>query len=91
MNDKFLAWVVGTVIMAACCVGLPLLVAFVIGTGLFAWLANSSFAMVAVVLAAAAVYLIRRDLKRRPRLESRRERAVEQPPADDAPSRRTDR
>ncbi len=91
MNDKFLAWGVGTVIMAACCVGVPLLVGFMIGTGLFAWLANSSFAMVAVVVAAAAVYLIRRDRKRRPRLESRRERAVERPAAGDAPGRRAGR
>ena len=91
MNDKFLAWGLGTAIMAACCLGLPLLVGFVIATGLFAWLAENSFAVVAVMLVPIAVYLLRRDRKQPPRLESRQQRAVEQPPADDAPGRRAGR
>ena len=44
MNDKFLGWVLGTVIMAACCIGVPLLIVFLIGTGVFAWFADNGLA-----------------------------------------------
>ena len=61
MNDKFLGWVLGTAIMAACCIGVPFLIVFLIGTGVFAWIADNGLAVIAVVVIVVAVALLRRE------------------------------
>ena len=85
MNDKPLAFVIALPAMVACCLGLPLLVAWITGVGLFAWLAENTFAVVAAGLIAGGVgYLLHRDRKKRRHLRARREPAVEHPISGDA-------
>ena len=67
MNDKFLGWVFGTVIMAACCLGVPLFLWFLGSAGVFAWLGNNSLAVVGLIIIAAIFYLLHRDPKKRRR------------------------
>lgn len=61
MNDKFLGWVFGSLAMAACCIGLPLLVGILVGTGVFAWIADNGLAIIAVIAVVAAIALWRRE------------------------------
>ena len=84
MNDKFLGWAFGTAAMAACCIGVPLLVGFLIGTGVFAWFAGNALWVFALVLIVAAIALFRRDRKKRRHLETRRAQAVEHSVANKA-------
>jgi hypothetical protein len=84
MNDKLLAHIFGFVAVAACCIGVPALIIFLGGLGLFAWFASNSLALFALALIVAAGYLLHRDRRKRRRLGARRERAVEYPPADAA-------
>ncbi len=92
MNDKFLGWATGTVIMAACCIGVPLLIVFLTGVGVFAWFADNGLAIIAVVLFVAVMAKFGRDRKHRRHLGTGRAQAVEHSLADEnwpsAPDRR---
>ncbi len=77
MNDKILGWAFGTAAMAACCIGLPLFIVFLTGTGVFAWFAGNALWVFALVLIVAAIALFRRDRKKRRHLETGRAQAVE--------------
>ncbi len=92
MNDKFLGWATGTVIMAACCIGVPLLIVFLAGVGVFAWFADNGLAIIAVVLFVAVMAKFRRDRKKRRHLGTGRPQAVEPSMANEdwpsAPDRR---
>ncbi len=61
MEDKPLAFIVGTPIMAGCCIGVPLLMGFLGGVGLFAWLSDNTLVLIAAIPIAAAGYLFVRD------------------------------
>lgn len=81
MNDKSRAYIFGIVGMAACCIGVPLLIAFLVGAGFFAWFADNALAVIGLGLIGIALILFSRDLKQRRRLGARR---VENPAADAA-------
>ena len=85
MNDKPIAYILAFAGMAACCVGVPLLVGFLLGAGVFAWLADNSLAVIAPVLIAAAVaLLVYRDRKRRRQPGAEPRRVAGRPASDDA-------
>lgn len=64
MSDKRFAFI-AVPAMVACCVGLPLLLGWLMSVGLFAWLADSAFVViVVVVIAAAVVYVLHRDRRK---------------------------
>ena len=65
MHDKFLGWVVGTAAMAACCIGIPFLFAFLTGVGVFAWFADNSLTVLVLVLFVVAMAMFGRDRKKR--------------------------
>ncbi len=65
MNDKFLGWAFGTAAMAACCIGLPLLFAFLTGVGVFAWFADNALTAIVLVLFVAVMAMYGRDRKKR--------------------------
>ena len=73
MNEKLVAYIVSFVVMAACCFGVPALLFFLSGLGLFAWFADNS---IALALIGAAGYLLHRDRRKRRQALGRRERAV---------------
>ena len=83
MYDKFIGSIVALPVMVACCVGVPLLVGWITGAGLFAWFADNAFAAIGLFSIAAVVYLVHRDRKRRRHLGAQRERAVELPMVED--------
>ncbi len=68
MNDKFLGWAFGTAAMAACCIGLPFLFAFLAGVGMFAWFADNPLTAIVLVLFVAVLAIYGRDRKQRRRL-----------------------
>ena len=83
MNGKPLAFIIGLPVMVGCCIGAPLLVGWLIGVGVFAWLADNTFAVIAVgMVAAAVVFLLWRNRKERRHVGARQEQAVERPAAD---------
>ncbi len=84
MSDKFLAYFFSYVGIAACCIGVPLLIVFLGGLGLFAWIADNALAVIGLGLIGIALILVNRDRKNRRRLGARRERAVENPAEEDA-------
>ena len=84
MNDKFLAYFFTYVGMVACCIGVPLLIIFLGGVGIFAWIADNNWAVVGLGLIGIALILFNRDRKKQRRLDARRERAVENPAAGGA-------
>ena len=84
MSDKFLAYNFTYVGMVACCIGVPLLIIFLGGVGIFAWIADNNWAVVGLGLIGIALILFNRDRKKQRRLDARRERAVENPAADAA-------
>ncbi len=65
MNDKFLGWAFGTAAMAACCIGLPFLFAFLAGVGVVAWFADNALTVLVLVLFVAVVAMYGRDRKQR--------------------------
>ncbi len=84
MNDKFPACFFRYVGIAACCIGVPLLIVFLGGLGIFAWIADNTLAVIGLGLIGIALILFNRDRKKRRRLGAWRERAVENPAADAA-------
>ncbi len=84
MNDRFLAYFFSYVGIAACCIGVPLLIVFLGGLGIFAWIADNTLAVIGLGLIGVALILFNRDRKKQRRLGTRRERAVENPSADAA-------
>ena len=84
MNDKFLAYFFSYVGIAACCIGVPLLIVFLGGLGIFAWIADNTLAVIGLGLIVVALILFNRGRKNPRRLGTRRERAVENPVADAA-------
>ncbi len=92
MNDKFLGWAFGTAAMAACCIGLPFLFAFLTGVGVFAWFADNSLTVLVLVLFVAVMAMYGRDRKKRRHLGTGPAQAIEHPLADEdwpsAPDRR---
>ena len=86
MSDRPLALIFAVPAMVACCVGLPLLLGWLMSVGLFAWLAGSAFVViVVVVIAAVVVYVLHRDRRKRRHLGALQEQAVVNPAADDVP------
>ncbi len=86
MNGKPLAYIIGLPVMVACCIGAPLLMGSLVGVGLFAWLADNTFAVIAVgMVAAAVVYVLHRDRRKRRHLGALQEQAVVNTAADDVP------
>ena len=79
MNDKFLAYFFSYVGIAACCIGVPLLIVFLGGLGIFAWIADNTLAVIGLGLIGIALILFNRDRKKRRRLGVWRERAVFEP------------
>ncbi len=75
MNEKVWAYLFSFVGMAACCIGVPLLIAILGGVGLFAWIADNTLAVMGLGLVGIALILFKRD---------RRKRGVENPAADAA-------
>ncbi len=65
MNDKFLGWAFGTAAMAACCIGLPFLVASLTGIGVFAWFADNALTVLVLALFVVAMAMFGRDRKKR--------------------------
>ena len=84
MNDNFFAYIFTYVGIAACCIGVPLLITFLGGVVIFVWIANNTLAVVGLGLFVTALILFYRDRKKQRRLGARRERAVENPAADAA-------
>ncbi len=84
MKDNFFAYIFTYTGIAACCIGVPLLIAFLGGAGIFAWIANNTLAVVGLGLIGAALILFNRDRNKRRRIGAGRERAVENPVADAA-------
>ncbi len=84
MNDKFFAYIFSYVGVAACCIGVPLLIVFFGGLGIFAWIAANPLAVIGLSLIGIAMILFNRDRSKRRRLGSRRERTVKNPVADAA-------
>lgn len=84
MNDNFFAYIFTYAGIAACCIGVPLLITFLGGFGIFAWIANNTLAVVGLGLIAMALILFKRDRKKQRRLGAGREQAVEDPAADAA-------
>ncbi len=84
MKDNFFAYIFTYVGIAACCIGVPLLIVFLGGLGIFAWIADNTLAVIGLGLIGIALNLFNRDRKKRRRLGSRRKRAVENPVADAA-------
>ena len=82
MNDKVLAYILGTAAMAACCIGVPLLLVFLSSVGFFAWFADNSIGVLALVTIVAGIVLFRRDQKKRRHPARRRAQAVERSAAD---------
>ncbi len=83
MNDKFLGWAFGTSAMAACCIGLPFLFAFLTGVGVFAWFADNTLTVIVLVLFVAVMAMFGRDRKKRRHLGTGRAQAVEHSPANE--------
>ncbi len=84
MNEKVWAYLFSFVGMAACCIGVPLLIVFLGGLGIFAWIADNTLAVIGLGLIGIALILFNRDRNKRRRLGTGRERAVEKPAADAA-------
>ncbi len=84
MNEKVWAYLFSFVGMAACCIGVLLLIAFLGGVGLFAWIADNTLAVIGLGLIGITLILFKRDRQKRRRLGARRERAVENPTAEAA-------
>ncbi len=82
MNDKFLGWAFGTAAMAACCIGLPLLFAFLAGVGVFAWFADNALTAIVLVLFVAIMAMYGRDRNKRRHLGTGPAQADGQPLAD---------
>lgn len=95
MNDKFLGWVFGTAAMAACCIGLPLLFAFLAGVGVFAWFADNALTAIVLVVFVAIMAMYGRDRNKRRRLGTEPAQAVEHALANEdwpsVPDRRSSR
>ncbi len=77
MNDNFFACIFTYVGIAACCIGVPLLIIFLGGVGIFAWIADNTLAVVGLGLIVIALIVFNRDRKKRRHLGTRRERAVD--------------
>ncbi len=77
MNDNFFAYIFTYVGIAACCIGVPLLITFLGGAGIFAWIADNTLAVIGLGLIGIALILFNRDRKKRRHLGARRERAVD--------------
>ena len=84
MNEKIWVYLFSFVGMAACCIGVPLLIVFLGGVGIFAWIADNTLAVIGLGLIGIALIIFNRDRRKRLRLGARRERAVEFPAADDS-------
>ncbi len=84
MKDNIFAYIFTYVGIAACCIGVPLLITFLGGAGILAWIANNTLAVIALGLIGIALILFNRDRKKQRRLGAWRERAVENPAADTA-------
>jgi hypothetical protein len=84
MKDKFLAYFFSYVGIAACCIGVPLLIVFLGGLRIFAWIADNTLAVIGLGLIAIALILFIRDRSKRRRLGAGRERAVNKPVAEAA-------
>ncbi len=85
MEDKPIAFVVGVVIMAGCCIGVPLLIGVLGGVGLFAWLSGNTVLVIAAIPLAAAGVLFARDRKRRRRFHQGEGAVRASGSADDVP------
>ncbi|MEE8252376.1 MAG: hypothetical protein V3R17_00420 [Hyphomicrobium sp.] len=77
MNDNFFAYIFTYVGIAACCIGVPLLITFLGGAGIFAWIADNTLAVIGLGLIVIALIVCNRDRKKRRHLGARRERAVD--------------
>ena len=77
MNDNFFAYIFTYVGIAACCIGVPLLITFLGGAGIFAWIADNTLAVIGLGLIGIALILFNWDRKKRRHLGARRERAVD--------------
>ncbi len=84
MNEKVWAYLFSFVGVAACCIGVPLLIAFLGGVGLFAWITDNTLAVIGLGLIGITLILFNRDRRKRRRLGARREPAVENPAAKDS-------
>ncbi len=84
MNEKVWAYLFSFVGMAACCIGVPLLIVFLGGVGLFAWIADNTLAVIGLGLIGITLILFNRDRRKRRRLGARRKPAVENAAADDS-------
>ncbi len=76
MNEKLVAHMVSFVFMAGCCIGVPLLIGFLGGFGLFAWFADNGLALFTLALIAAAGCLLHRDRRKRRQAHARRKEAI---------------
>ncbi len=84
MYDKLLAYFFSYLGIAACCIGVPPLITVLGDVGIFAWSADNTLAVIGLGLFGIALILFNRDPKKRRRLGTRRQRAVEYPVADAA-------
>ena len=84
MNEKFLAYFFTFVGVSACCIGVPFLIVFLGGLGLFTWIANNTVALFALALIAAVGYLLHSDRKKRRQFRAGHERAVNPSSVDEA-------
>jgi len=83
MNERLVAHLVSIVFMAGCCIGLPLLIGFLGGLGLFAWFADNGLALSTLALIVVAGYLLHRDRRKRRQARARREAAIGHRSADE--------
>lgn len=65
MSDKPIAMISAFVLMAACCLGVPLLLMFLSGAAVTAWVLNDGVAWLALAAFVAAVLMLYRRSRRR--------------------------
>lgn len=82
MKENFVAYIFTYAGIAACCIGVPLLITFLGGAGIFAWIADNTLAVIGLSLFGIVLILFNRDRKKRRRLGAGREWDVENPAAD---------
>ncbi len=65
MSDKPIAMISAFVLMAACCLGVPLLLMFLSGAAVTAWVLNDGVAWLALAAVVAAALMLYRRSRRR--------------------------